>query len=47
VEDRAEGFARIRQMALKSVTSFKSGIKRKRMRAAMDESYLSKVLEAR
>jgi hypothetical protein len=49
VDDRAEAFARIRQMALnllKSETSFKGGIQRKRMRAAMNETYLSKVLEA-
>jgi hypothetical protein len=31
---------------LKSETSFKCGIQRKRMRAAMNETYLSKVLEA-
>jgi predicted transposase YbfD/YdcC len=49
VDDRAEAFARIRQMALnllKSETSFKGGVQRKRVRAAMNETYLSKVLEA-
>jgi hypothetical protein len=47
VDDRAEAFARIRQMALnllKSETSFKGGIQRKQMRAVMNERYLSKVL---
>lgn len=49
IDDRAEAFARIRQMALnllKSEKSFKGGIQRKRMKAAMDESYLTKVLAA-
>lgn len=49
VDDRAESFARIRQMALnllKTEKSFKGGIQRKRIKAAMDESYLSKVLVA-
>ncbi|MCX9567345.1 ISAs1-like element IS1358 family transposase [Vibrio cholerae] len=48
-DDRAEAFARIRQMCLnllKSETTFKGGIKRKRMNCAMDEKYLSKVLES-
>ncbi|MBF4442725.1 glycosyl transferase [Vibrio anguillarum] len=31
---------------LKSETTFKGGIKRKRMNCAMDENYLSKVLES-
>jgi hypothetical protein len=31
---------------LKSETSFKGGIQRKRMRAAVNETYLSKALEA-
>ncbi|EJM7233763.1 ISAs1 family transposase, partial [Vibrio cholerae] len=31
---------------LKSETTFKGGIKRKRMNYAMDEKYLSKVLES-
>ena len=47
-DDRAEAFARIGQMCLnllKSETTFKGGIKRKRMNSAMDENYLSKVLE--
>lgn len=46
VEERADNFARIRQMCLnmlKSETAFKGGIKRKRMNCAMDENYLSKV----
>lgn len=49
IDDRAEAFGRIRQMALnllKSEKSFKGGIQRKRMKAAMDESYLTKVLAA-
>ncbi|EGR3952389.1 ISAs1 family transposase [Vibrio cholerae] len=48
-DDRAEAFARIRQICLnllKSETTFKGGIKRKRMNCAMDEKYLSKVLES-
>ncbi|EJC1072852.1 ISAs1-like element IS1358 family transposase [Vibrio cholerae] len=48
-DDRAEAFARIRQIflnLLKSETTFKGGIKRKRMNCAMDEKYLSKVLES-
>ncbi|WP_324187445.1 ISAs1 family transposase [Vibrio hibernica] len=48
-DDRAEAFARFRQMCLnllKSDTTFKGGIKRKRMNCAMDENYLSKVLES-
>ncbi|MCG3727869.1 transposase, partial [Vibrio cincinnatiensis] len=48
-DDRAEALARIRQMCLnllKSETTFKGGIKRKRMNCAMDENYLSKVLES-
>ncbi|WED26871.1 hypothetical protein L3V77_00995 [Vibrio sp. DW001] len=46
-DDRAEAFARIRQVCLnllKSETIFKGGIKRKRLNCAMDENYLSKVL---
>ncbi len=47
-DDRAEAFARIRQMCLnlllKTETTFKGGIKRKRMNCAMDEHYRSKVL---
>jgi len=46
-DDRAEAFASIRQMCLnllKSETTFKGGIKRKRMNCAIDENYLSKVL---
>ncbi|GHY89765.1 ISAs1 family transposase [Vibrio paracholerae] len=46
-DDRAEAFARIRQICLnllKSETTFKGGIKRKRMNCAMDEKYLSKAL---
>lgn len=49
VDDRAETLARVRQMALnllKSEESFKGGIQRKRMKAAMSEAYLSKVLAA-
>lgn len=48
-DDRAEAFARIRQICLnllKSEPTFKGGIKRKRMNCAMNEKYLSKVLEA-
>ncbi len=48
-DDRAEAFARIRQICLnllKSETTFKGGFKRKRMNCAMDEKYLSKVLES-
>ncbi len=48
-DDRAEAFARFRQICLnllKSETTFKGGIKRKRMNCAMDEKYLSKVLES-
>lgn len=48
-DDRAEAFARIRQMCLnllKRETTFKGGIKRKRMNCAMDDKYLSKVLES-
>ncbi|GHX69679.1 ISAs1 family transposase [Vibrio cholerae] len=48
-DDRAEAFARIIQICLnllKSETTFKGGIKRKRMNCAMDEKYLSKVLES-
>ncbi|EGR0202218.1 ISAs1 family transposase [Vibrio parahaemolyticus] len=47
VDDRAEVFSRIRQVCLnllKQETSFKGGIQRKRMKCAMDVSYLSKVL---
>ena len=46
-DDRAEAFARIRQVCLnllKNETTFKSGVKRKRLNCAMDENYLSKVL---
>lgn len=46
-DDRAEAFARIRQICLnllKSEITFKGGVKRKRMNCAMDENYLSKVL---
>lgn len=46
-DDRAEAFARIRQVCLnllKNEKGFKGGIKRKRMQCAMDENYLSKVL---
>ncbi|MCG6221823.1 ISAs1 family transposase, partial [Vibrio diabolicus] len=49
VDDRAEGFSRIRQACLnllKQETSFKGGIQRKRMKCAMDVNYLSKVLGA-
>lgn len=48
-DDRAEAFAKLRQICLnllKSETTFKGGIKRKRMNYAMDEKYLSKVLES-
>jgi predicted transposase YbfD/YdcC len=47
VDYRTETFGRIRQLALnllKSEKSFKGGIQRKRMKAAMSQSYLSKVL---
>ncbi|WPC73040.1 ISAs1 family transposase [Vibrio porteresiae] len=47
VDDRAEELSRIRQACfnlLKQETSAKGGIQRKRMRCAMDENYLSKVL---
>lgn len=47
VEDRAECYARIRQICLnliKSEKTFKAGIQRKRMMCALDESYLIKVL---
>jgi hypothetical protein len=47
VYDRAEVFARIRQMALnllKQEKSFKAGIQRKRMMCAMDQEYLATVL---
>lgn len=46
-DDRAEAFARVRLVCLnllKSETTLKGGIKRKRMNCAMDENYLSKVL---
>lgn len=48
-DDRAEAFSRIRQACLNLLnneTSFKGGIKRKRMMCAMDNNYLSKVLAA-
>ncbi len=48
-DDCAEALARIRQMCLnllKGETTFKGGIKRKRMNCAMDENYLSKVIES-
>ncbi|MPX95157.1 ISAs1 family transposase [Salinivibrio sp. VYel8] len=47
VDDRAEVFARIRQMVLnllKQEKSFKAGIQRKRMMCAMDQEYLATVL---
>ena len=47
VDDRAEGFARIRQVCLnllKQEKRFNGGIQRKRMMCAMDENYLSQVL---
>jgi len=47
VDDRAEAFSRIRQVCLnllKQEKEFKGGIIRKRMKCAMDTSYLSKVL---
>jgi hypothetical protein len=46
-EDRAESFARIRQVCLnllKSETTFKASVKRKRNMCALDENYLLKVL---
>lgn len=46
-EDRAENFARIRQMCLnmlRSESSFKASIKHKRAKCAMDENYLHQVL---
>ena len=46
-DDREEAFARIRQVCLnllKNETTFKGGVKRKRLNCAMDENYLSKVL---
>ncbi len=49
VDDRAEAFSRIRQVCLnmlKQEITFKGGIQRKRMKCAMDENYLSKVLRA-
>ncbi|OOE33498.1 ISAs1 family transposase [Salinivibrio kushneri] len=47
VDDRAEVFARIRQMVLnllKQEKSFKAGIQRQRMMCAMDQEYLATVL---
>ncbi|SQD80133.1 transposase (fragment) [Moritella yayanosii] len=46
-DERAESFARIRQMSLnllKNEKSFKASVKRKRMKSAMNESYLLLVL---
>ena len=47
IDERAESFARIRQMSLnllKNEKSFKASVKRKRMKCAMNESYLLVVL---
>ena len=47
IDGRAESFARIRQMSLnllKNEKSFKASVKRKRMKCAMNESYLLVVL---
>ncbi|MDV7106402.1 ISAs1 family transposase, partial [Vibrio sp. TH_r3] len=49
VDDRAENFARIRQMCLnflRSESSFKGSIKHKRAKCAMEEKYLSTVLSS-
>ncbi|GAD90068.1 hypothetical protein VHA01S_032_00180 [Vibrio halioticoli NBRC 102217] len=49
VDDRGEAFSRIRQGGLnllKVEMGFKRVIKRKRMMCAMDENYLSEVLQA-
>ena len=49
VDDRAEELSRTRQACfnlLKQETSSKGGIQRKRMRCAMDENYLSKVIRS-
>lgn len=47
IDERAESVARIRQMSLnllKNEKSFKASVKRKRMKCAMNESYLLVVL---
>jgi len=46
-DDRAENFSRIRQMCLNLLSSektFKAGVERKRLNAAMDERYLELIL---